>query len=375
MLLPKDNSLKVAIIHDWINNLGGAERVLFELHAIFPKAPIYTLFYNPDLTIRYLHDAEIRTSALQKIPFINKIYKYLVFLMPLAVEAFDFSEFDLVISSSFGFSKGLILKPGTKHLCYCYSPTRFLWDQSHEYTKSSKSDFKKWISRIFQHFLRIWDRQSALRVDEFVAISEYVKTRIKKYYQREAKVIYPPAPISGQDIETREGDYYLIVSRLFKHKNIHVAVDAFNKLGLPLVIIGQGPEEKKLKKIAGPNIQILGYLSDKKIIKYYANSKAFIMPQDEDFGLTPVEAMSFGKPVLALRKGGALETIIEGQTGEFFDDPIPEALADGVRRLNKNYHIYNISFIKSQAQKFSKENFKKNMLQAIAQLISNDNMI
>src|SRR3989344_1577117 len=326
--------MKVAIVHDWLVNLSGAERVLFELHKIFPEAPIYTLFENKKFTKQYLPDAEIRPSFLQKIPRIIRNYKYFFFLMPTAIESFDLSNFDLVISSSAIFSKGLVLKPKTKHVCYCYSPTRQIWDL-HSEVHMPHSVFYN----LSQHFLRIWDRQASDRVDEFAAISEHVRERIKKYYRRDARVIYPPIFQENHFDFIKIGTpYCLIVSRLYKHKNIDIAIEAFNKLNLPLVIIGDGPEQKRLRqKIENNRITMLGFIADKQLHYYYLNCKAFILPQEEDFGITPIEAMSFGKPVLALRKGGAIETIMEGVTGEFFDDPIAEGLADGIRRLEENY--------------------------------------
>ena len=376
--------MRIALVHDWLNNLGGAERVLIELHNIFPKAPIYVLFYNKKFVREFLPEAEIRTSSLQKIPFITKLYRYLFFLMPSTVESFDLSDFDVVISSSVIFSKGLVLKPKTRHICYCYSPTRFLWDRHFEYENQS------FLAMLSRHLLRIWDRQASDRVDEFVAISNHVQSRIKKYYGKESKLIYPPTmfgdivngggPRAGTPVAWRSSktepvrgaagtgprhDFYLIVSRLFPHKNLDVAIDAFNKLRYELIIIGDGPAKKDLKNMAGKNIKILGYKNAAQVMNYYRNCKAFIMPQEEDFGLTPLEAMSFGKPTLALRKGGVLETVIEGITGEFFDDPIPEALADGVRRLNENYSNYSPSVIQKHAEKFSRERFRKEMLKLV----------
>ena len=355
--------MKIAIVHDWLNNLGGAERVLIELHKIFPKAPIYALFYNKKFIEEFLPKAEIRTSSLHKIPFVTKIYKYLFFLMPSAVESFDLSDFDIVISSSVIFSKGLVLKPKTRHICYCYSPTRVLWD------RNSENENKSALAILSRHLLRIWDRQASDRVDEFVAISKHVQARIKKYYRRDSKIIYPPTFITTLNVVMAKSvdnlGYYLIVSRLFPHKNIDTAIDAFNKLGFELVVIGDGPAKKDLKKMASKNIRILGYRKDVEVMDYYRNCKAFIMPQEEDFGLTPVEVMSFVKPVLALRKGGAFETVIEGVTGEFFDDPIPEAIADGIRRLNENYSNYSPLVIQKWSEKFSQDRFKKEMLKLV----------
>lgn len=367
--------MKLALVHDWLREIGGAERVLIELHKIFPEAPIYTLFYNKKFIKEWLPNADIRASFLQRIPFISKIYPAFVWLMPVAIESFDLSKFDRVLSSSAIFSKGLVLKPSTKHICYCYSPTRFLWDWHAEYNKDKDLS---WPALIFQHFLRLWDRSSADRVDQFIAISKVVQDRIKKYYRRDSIVVYPP-PISfpiKSGLQNQESSilnkvgtgitYYLIVSRLYKYKNIDIAIEAFNKLGYSLLIIGDGPDKKRLEKLAGPTIKFLGRRADEVVSEYYSACRAFVMPQEEDFGLTPIEAMSFGKPIVALRRGGALETILEGQTGEFFDDPIPEALADAVRRLNENYDSYNSESIKAQALLFSAERFKKLITELVA---------
>ncbi|OGN03218.1 MAG: hypothetical protein A2651_02315 [Candidatus Yanofskybacteria bacterium RIFCSPHIGHO2_01_FULL_42_12] len=375
--------MRLALVHDWLNTLGGAERVLIELHKIFPDAPIYTLFYNKKFRSQYLPNADIRPSFLQKFPLITRHHKLFAILMPSAIESFDLSDFDTVISSSVFFSKGLVLRPKTRHICYCYSPTRQLWDLNKLDTKIGNLNLEIGTS-VAKHLLRLWDRQAADRVDEFVAISEIVRSRIQKYYKRDAKVIYPPITLNPK-LETlnskpqyqgkarygarqTQNDYYLIVSRLYPHKNIDVAVEAFAKLNLPLIIIGDGPEYKNLKSQISnlKSIIITGFVPDEKLPFYYQNCRAFIMPQEEDFGLTPLEAMSFGKPILALRKGGALETIREGVTGEFFDNPIPEALADGVRRLNENYPNYRPEVIQSHAKQFSVEIFKKKILELIS---------
>lgn len=365
--------MKIALVHDWLNTLGGAERVIIELHKIFPDAPIYTLFYDKKFKTRYLPEAEIRPSFLQKFPFITKHYKYTALLMPSAIESFDLSDFDVVISSSVFFSKGLVLRPKTRHICYCYSPTRQLWDLNASYCTTALLRYK-----LAQHLLRLWDRQAADRVDEFVAISEAVCSRIQKYYHRDSNVIYPPVAINHKQninpirqlADKIQNNYYLIVSRLYPHKNIDIAIEAFSKLNLPLIIIGDGPEKKRLLRYCATvlkfkNIKFLGFVPDEELPYYYQNCRALIMPQEEDFGLTPIEAMRFGVPTLALRKGGALETLREGITGEFFDDPIPEALADGVRRLNENYHNYRPDVIIPHAQKFSVERFRKEILDIV----------
>ncbi len=382
--------MKLALVHDWLIGIGGAERVLIQLHEMFPEAPLYVLFYDKKFAQERLPRAQIRASFLQKIPFITRIYPMFGWLMPAAIESFDLSEFDTVLSSSVTFSKGLVLKPATKHICYCYSPTRYLWDWHAESTGKFSITNLQFPKRIFSHFLRLWDRLAADRVDEYIAISKTVQARIKKYYHRDSVVIYPPAknlqfsipnfqsisnePFEGlnhslkiENLKLKINGYYLIVSRLFAHKNIDIAIEAFNKLKYPLVIIGDGPIRRKLLTKAGKNITFLGEQSDEVIASWYSRCRALIMPQEEDFGLTPIEAMSFGKPVVALRRGGACETVQEGKTGEFFDDPIPETLADAVRRLNENYANYSHDHIISHALQFSAERFKKEIYARIHQ--------
>lgn len=357
---------KIALVHDWILGLGGAERVLKVFHEMWPEAPIYTFFYNPQFTKNFLPGAEIRPSAWQK--YFNFLpHKFFTPFLPLAAESWDLSEFDLVISSSVAFSKGLILRPKTKHLCYCYSPTRFLWDWRLEYKEHvSRSRNQGWIISLLQHFLRIGDRQASARVDQFVAISQNVQSRIKKYYRREATVIYPPLTLDESLPKNHYchlplTNYFLMVSRLFPHKNIDIAIEAFNKLEWPLLIVGDGPEYHRLKsKIEHRKlIKMERRVNDSQLALYYLHAKAFILPQEEDFGLTPLEAMSFGKPVLALRRGGALEYIQEGVNGEWFDDPHPAVLADGVRRLAENFSRYDPLVIKKNAERFSRERFER----------------
>lgn len=285
---------------------------------------------------------------MQNMPFHRSTY--LAPLMAITIESFDLSAYDLVISSSVFFSKGIIVRPRTKHICYCYSPTRQLWDRH-------KEAHQGLFSTIGKHALRVWDRVAADRVDEFIAVSEYAQKRIKKYYHRDSHVIYPPMSLVPAQPHPRE-DFYLLVARLYPHKNIDIAIDAFNKLGYTLRIVGTGPRERELKAQAGPNIEFLGYVANGELAKQYCKARALIMPQEEDFGLTPVESLTHGTPVIALRKGGAVEILHEGETGEFFDDPIPEGLADAVRRFNEKYDQYDRRKIMEYAERFSGEHFR-----------------
>lgn len=346
--------MKIALVHDWLLRIGGAEKVFKTFQEMFPEADIYTLFYNKKFTDEFMPGKKINPTFLQKIPSITKIYKLFLPFMPTAIESLDLSSYDLVISSSVAFSKGLVLRPKTLHICYCHSPTRFLWDWQINYVKERRHGN---TVKFMQHWLRIWDAQAANRVDYFITNSKHTQQRIGKYYRRQSRVIYPPVEVPKEKPSLESRGYYLIVSQLLPHKNIEVAIDTFNKLGLPLYVAGNGPLKNKLKRMAEKNIKILGYKSDEEIDKLYKYCKAFIMPQEEDFGMTAIEAMLRGKPVLALKRGGATEYILPGLNGEFFDDPVPEVLADGVRRLNEQYDSFSPIVIKKSVERFSKKRF------------------
>lgn len=365
--------MKVALVHDYLIRFGGAERVLLELVKIFPEAPIYTLLYDEKMA-EFFPVGMIRFSFLQKLPaWLRRRYKYLLPLLPVAAEVFDLREFDLVISSSSAFAKGVITRPKTIHIDYCHNPARFLWDYSHEYLNQQNLGFLRNLAvNLMLNYLRVWDRSANKRVDYFIANSKITADRIKKYYRREAKIIYPPVRMAEFiQSENLSKGYFLIVSQLSPYKKVDIAVEAFNKLELPLVIIGDGSQKRYLKKIAKENIKILGWLDDDIVADYFKSCCAFVFPCEDDFGITVVEAMSYGKPVLAYKEGGALETVLEGRTGEFFNALTPEVLADGVRRLQDNLEIYDPKFIRSQAEKFSEERFKKEIVDFIAEISYN----
>ncbi len=356
--------MRVALIHDYITSYGGAEKTFKVLTELFSSAEVFTLFYNSKIKNRFFPNIKIKTSFLQKFPSIlRKRYQLLLPFLPVAAEVLDFREFDLVISSSFSFGKGIITRPKTIHICYCHTPTRYLWAPPlFQRSGIKRALWENPIAKMLFHYSRIWDRQASERVDYFIANSKTTQKRIKKYYKRTSTVIYPPVdvPISNFQFPiSNKKEFYLIVSQLRKYKRIDLAVEAFNKLGLELVIIGNGPERKKLKKLAKKNIKILGWQSDRVVNRYYKNCTAFIFPGEDDFGIAPVEAMGWGKPVLAFRKGGATETVIEGKTGEFFDLQHPAILADGMRRLRENLKNYNPKFISNHVKKFSRERFEK----------------
>jgi len=370
---PADNrwkNLKVAIVHDFLDTYGGAERVLGLICEIFPQAPIFTLLYDKEKMRGKFKNKEIKTSFLQGFPkFIKKRKKYLLPLLPTAPEVFDLRDFDLVISSSGAWSKGIVTRLNTVHIAYLHSPMRFAWDYGEKYFSDAgqKAGICK---RMFLTYLRVWDFEAAQRPDILIANSEFTRKRVAKYYRRDSRVIYPGINLIKESqeeirIKKEKGGYFLIVSRLSPYKKVLLAVEAFNKMGLPLVIVGEGAESEKIKKIAKKNIRVVGWQSEEKLKEYYRNARAFIFPAVDDFGLTAVEAMSFGVPVIALRAGGALEIVKESRTGEFFDAQTVEVLADGVRRFLEKERDYDRDFIRAQAQRFGEENFKNNFLNLI----------
>jgi glycosyltransferase involved in cell wall biosynthesis len=373
---------KIALVHDFLVTRGGAEKVLKVLCEIYPEAPIYTLLYDKEKMGNMFSGKDIRPSYLQNFPkFLKKRYRWLLPFFPVIPETFDFREYDLVISSSGAWSKGIVTKLNTVHVAYIHSPMRFVWDYNEKYLKENRKNKSNFFFRFVSNYLRVWDRLAAERPDYLIANSKYTQQRIKKYYRRESQVIYPPVSachpelVSGSQemlnqVQHDIKNYFLVVSRLSPYKKTDVVVEAFNKLGLPLVIIGQGNQEKYLRRIAQPNVKILGWQSDEVVRKYYDNATAFIFPAEDDFGIAPVEAMLSGVPVIAFKKGGALETIQEGITGEFFDAQTPEVLADGIRRFILSKDKYDRENIIKRAEEFSGERFKKEFSEYIEKILN-----
>lgn len=355
--------MKIALVHDYFTQYGGAERVLEIFCELFPRAPIYTLLYNERATGGAFKNKEIITSFLQKIPFSSKLFRSLPLLMPFAIERFDLSYFDVVISNSTSFSKGIITKPDTLHISYCPTPPRYLWHDTHE--SISEFRFPKIIKPLipfFTSYLRIWDLQSSSRVDEFISVSKFIQQRIKKYYDRESVVIYPPIDTGKFSISKEIGDYFLLVGRMVPYKRFDLAIEAFKTLGLRLLIIGNGPEYKNLKsRIKGhKSIKFLGLVSDRELPSYYSKAKALIFPQEEDFGLVPLEAMASGRPVIAYKAGGALESVVGGMTGIFFEKQSVDSLVEAVKKFNEKQ--FDPQKIREHALKWDKEVFKENIM-------------
>src|SRR5574341_112755 len=366
--------MKVALVHDWLTGMRGGEKVLEILCELFPEATLFTLVHKPGSVSPIIEKMPIKTSFVQKFPLAKKIYpKYLLFF-PTAIEQFDLNEFDLVISSSHCAAKGVITRPETCHICYCHSPMRYAWEMYHTYFFNNQSGiFGKTVIPFFLNYLRTWDVQSSNRVDFFVANSNNIKKRIAKHYRREAEVIYPPVDTDFYQLSSKPGEFFLVVSALVPYKRVDLAVLAFNDLRLPLLVIGEGSQEKKLRSIAAKNILFLPWQTREKLREYYSNCKALIFPGEEDFGIVPVEAQACGKPVIAYAKGGAQESVtgftmgedckkmqkITGQqpSGLFFYPQTKEALITAVKQF-QNLEFEPI-YIRRNSLKFDQKIFRE----------------
>lgn len=367
MIKPK----KIAIVYDWIDKWGGVERVLLTLHEMFPDAIFYTSYFDKD-SASWAKDLKIKTSYLQKFPNFIKKNRILSFLFYLFIfELFDFSNYDLVISITSSFAKSIITKPGTRHLCYLLTPTRYFWSHKKDYLKNKL--FSYLVSNYIDQ-IKKWDFVAAQRPDKIISISETVKNRCLKYYKRNSEVVYPGFDInywkniknsSFAKASEDKQKFFLIVSRLEPYKKIDLAIKVFNKSNKPLIIVGEGSEEKKLKQIAGNNITFLSKLSDDELGKLYLNAQALIMPQEEDFGYVSLEAQFFGCPVIAYKKGGASETVQDNKTGILFNSQSEQSLRGAIERFDKikyNLKVKVKEFGAGNIEKFSKEKFVDNFL-------------
>lgn len=358
--------MKVALVYDRVNKFGGAERVLLALHKLFPYAPLFTSVYNPKVA-KWAKEFEVKTSFLQSFPYATSMHELYPLLMPIAFEQFNFDEFDLVISVTSESAKGIVTRPQTKHLSYCLTPTRYLWSGYENYFANPLFRF---ISRPAVAHLRSWDKIAASRPDAIISISTEVKKRIKKYYALEANIIYPPHMLkstSSDDIG-QKGDYFLVVSRLVGYKRVELAIKACNELKVPLKIIGTGVEEEKLKRMAGRTVEFLGTLTDEKLVTYYKNCIALLFPGIEDFGLTMVEAQSFGKPVIAFSQGGAEDIVKNGVTGILFDSQTVESLKEAILDLQSK--SWDSGIIQKSTEKFSFANFEKAFMGEVRRILA-----
>lgn len=347
----------VAIIHDWLNGMRGGEKALEELLEIFPEADIFTLFLEEENISEKIKAHKIFTSSLNKYKFIRKHYRHFLPLFPAAVEEFNLKEYDVVISSSHCVVKGIIPHPGSLHISYIYSPMRYIWDQYYSYFGKIKGLKKFYIKRQISR-LRTWDAVSSSRVDYFVAISRFIQERILRYYRRKSFVIHPPVDTEGfQPCPNPRKDYFLTVSALVPYKKNDLLIEAFNKTGDKLIIVGKGSEEKRLKKIAARNIDFKKDVPQDELIELYRNAAAFVFAGIEDFGISFVEAQACGIPIVAYKKGGVLD-IITDETGILFEHQTCKDLIDAIGKIKKNN--FKPSFIRKNSIKFSKKNFKTN---------------
>jgi glycosyltransferase involved in cell wall biosynthesis len=357
--------MKIAFIHDWLTGMRGGERCLEAFCEIFPQAHLYTLVYIPSSVSSLIEQMPIKTSFIQNLPFSRRGYRKYLPLFPMAIERFNLKGYDLILSCSHCVAKGIIPSPDALHISYMLTPMRYAWDMYGEYFGENRNR----MTPLFIHYLRMWDVTSSQRVDHFLCISKHVKNRIKKFYRREAEVIHPPVDIHRFNLQDKKEDFFLIVSSFVPYKKIDLAIEAFNRIGYPLKIIGSGPEEKKLRSMAKSNVEFLGWLPDEVVADCYSKCRALIFPGEEDFGIVPLEAMACGKPVIAYGRGGALETVIsydqrsslkgDAQTGLFFHEQNVDSLIDAAERFVRIEKEFDPVAIRNHALQWDQEIFKK----------------
>ncbi|MGQ3685118.1 MAG: glycosyltransferase [Candidatus Loosdrechtia sp.] len=381
--------MRIAIVHDWLTGMRGGEKVLEVFCELFPDSDLFTLIHTGGSVSKIIENKRIYTSFLQKMPFVKNHYRCFLPLFPLAIEGFDMRNYDLVLSSSHCVAKGVLTSPSATHICYCHTPMRYVWDYYYTYFGSGKRRvISRFMTQIIAHYLRIWDVASSNRVDYFVANSHNVANRIQKYYKRASKVIHPPVDCSfyTPSDNYKEGDYYLMVSAFAPYKKIDIAVEAFERLGLPLIIAGGGQEEGLVKSAVKKYVTCVGWQSNESLKRYYRECKALIFPGEEDFGIVPLEAQACGKPVIAFAKGGILETVhgifsrsvseagslqhqSEAPTGIFFTEQTTESLMDAVRFFENNRRLFNSAVIRKHAEGFDYLLFKEKIKQYMGKFL------
>jgi glycosyltransferase involved in cell wall biosynthesis len=364
-------NLRVAIVHYWLLHYAGGERVVSALLELFPQADLFTLGANEETRARFATH-RVTTTFLQRVPGSHRYHQYLLPLCPFALEQFDLRGYDLVISSESGPAKGVITAPGTLHISYCHSPMRYIWDMYHEYANGEDmKGLTRFVFKAVAHYLRMWDLASAFRVDHFIANSNNTSARIWKHYRRDAAVIHPPVDVASGYVAESLGDYYLVVSRLADYKRTDLAVHACTRLRRSLRVVGIGPQYRRLKKLAGPTVEFLGELTDAQKNQQYAHCRALLFPGEEDFGIVPVEAQSFGRPVIAYARGGALETVVglypgdaaspENYTGVFFRAQSVESLTEAILAFEAVEGRFSPSLMRANAERFATAHFRRAM--------------
>jgi glycosyltransferase involved in cell wall biosynthesis len=366
----RERPMKIAFVHEWLTTYAGSEKVLECMMAEFPDADIFCLIdFLPAQHRSFLQGKQVRTTYMQRIPFVAKLYKFLLSLMPFAVEQFDLSGYDVVISNCHAVAKGVITGPDQLHICYCYSPMRYAWDLQAQYLNESgiRSGVRSLIARWQLHRIRTWDHRAAQNVDHFIACSAYIGRRIKKAYQRVSTVIYPNVAVEEFVIGGPREDFYLTSSRMVPYKKMHLVVEAFSKMpDRKLVVIGTGPQFERCKALATSNVTLLGYQPHSVLLRHMQRAKAFIFAAEEDFGITPVEAQACGTPVLAFDRGGASETVIDGVTGMLFREQSAEAIRQVVQEFEAISSSFDPEVVRENALRFSSERFRDEFRRYVA---------
>jgi len=353
--------VSTALIHEWLVTLAGAESVLQSIYHLYPGS-IYTLFHDAQETKGAPWENErITTSALQRLPFGKKHHRAYLPFFPMAIEQFDLREHKLILSSSYAVAKGVLNSSDQLHICYCHSPMRYVWDLTFEYLEAAglKEGMKSFLVRSVLHYIRLWDTISANRVNEFIANSHYIAHRIWKCYNRTAHVIYPPVDVDRFYIGKKRQNYFITISRLVPYKRVDIIIEAFNHLKLPLVIVGDGPGMKQLKRIAGPTIELIGHQSATEVESLLSTARAFIFSAEEDFGIVNVEAQAAGLPVIAFGRGGALETVIENKTGIFFKHQTTLCLIEAIQEFLEKEEKFDPQEIRKNAERFPRSRFER----------------
>ncbi|MDX1917524.1 MAG: glycosyltransferase family 4 protein [Candidatus Caenarcaniphilales bacterium] len=373
--------LKVAIVHEWLVDYSGSERVLEQIINLYPQADLFSVVeFLPHELKYFIKDKKVQTTFIQNLPGAKKNYRNYLPLMPLAIEQLDLSAYDLVLSSAHAVSKGVLTGPNQIHISYIHSPMRYAWDLQHQYLTESglSKGLKGMIARLILHYMRLWDLRTVPSIDHLISNSDFIRKRIEKIYRRSAEVIYPPVNLSAFELKEEKEDFYLTASRFVPYKKIDLIVSAFNRMPeKKLIVIGDGPDFAKIKGVAGSNVELLGFQTRSVLCDHMQRAKAFVFAAEEDFGITPVEAQACGTPVIAFGRGGSLETVcgqrgIDQPTGIFFYEQTEEALIDAIKLFEKEHKLYSPTNCRKHAENFSEESFRDRYRKFVESCLSED---